>query len=112
MNNAIAFCGIACSECDAFLSTQTDDNEKREKTARMWSKMFKTSIKPGDINCDGCRAESGIQFSHCKVCEIRNCAIGKNHTSCGICDEYPCPKLDFIFGAEPNAKKRLDEIRG
>ncbi len=59
MEKMIAFCGIVCTECPAFLATQKDDDNKRKKVAEMWSKQFKSEIKPVDINCDGCLIENG-----------------------------------------------------
>ncbi len=54
MDKMIAFCGIVCTECPAFLATQKDDHNERMKVAELWSKEFKAEIKPEDINCDGC----------------------------------------------------------
>ncbi|MCK4571680.1 DUF3795 domain-containing protein, partial [candidate division WOR-3 bacterium] len=37
MDKMIAYCGIICTECPAFLATQKDDDEERKKVAEMWS---------------------------------------------------------------------------
>jgi hypothetical protein len=73
----IAFCGLGCHECGAFLATQENDSQKREKVAQGWSSLFKVEIKPEDINCDGCQSDGGRLFNYCKVCEIRKCGQGK-----------------------------------
>lgn len=104
----LAFCGIECSECGAFQATKDNDNVKRVEVAAMWSKQFNADIKPSDINCDGCQSENGVLFSHCLVCEIRNCAKTKKVENCGYCNEYPCNKLNMIFDFLPEAKIRLD----
>lgn len=53
MNKMIAFCGLTCTECLAFIATREDNDKKKEKVAKIWSKEFKCEIKPEDINCDG-----------------------------------------------------------
>ena len=111
METMIAFCGLACHECGALLATENNDNEQRAEVAKLWSKLFKTKIQPDDINCDGCLSEGGRLFSHCNVCEIRDCGMDKEVLNCGYCNEYPCEKLDFVFKAAPDARIRLDEIK-
>ena len=110
MEKMIAYCGLICSECGAFIATQKNDDEARRQVAEMWSKEFNAEIKPEDINCYGCLAEGGDLFGHCKVCEIRKCAKDKHMVNCGFCEDYPCETLDFILNNVPDAKKTLDEI--
>lgn len=108
----IAFCGLSCTDCPVFIATQSDDDNERIRVAELWSKkFFKTQIKPEEINCDGCKTESGRLFSHCKVCEIRKCGQEKNIDNCAYCNEYPCRKLSIVFDANPGAKSKLEEIR-
>jgi Protein of unknown function (DUF3795) len=110
MEEMIAYCGLACQECGAFLATRENDDQKREQVARQWSRMFKAEINPGDINCKGCLSREEPLFSHCKICEIRSCGLGRGVVHCGVCADYPCTKLDVIFKGVPAAKERLDEI--
>lgn len=35
MDKMIAFCGIVCSECPAFVATQKDDDAKRKEVAEL-----------------------------------------------------------------------------
>lgn len=111
MDKMIAFCGIVCTECPAFLATQKDDDNERRKVAELWSKEFKAEIKPEDINCDGCLSEDGKLFSHCKVCEIRKCGQERGVKNCAYCNDYACEKLSKFFDKAPEAKALLDEIR-
>ena len=110
MKEMIAFCGLNCYECGAFIAKQNNDDKKRAEVAREWSDLFKEEIKPEDINCDGCRSEGGEHFSYCNVCEIRKCGMEKEVVNCGYCIDYPCERLDFIFNAAPDTKRRLDDI--
>jgi len=111
MDEIMAYCGLACQECGAFLATMENDDQKRVLVAGQWSKLFKADIKPKDINCKGCLSEGEPLFSHCRVCEIRTCGREKGIPNCGYCADYPCRKLEFIFKNAPGTKERLDEIK-
>ncbi len=112
MDKIIAFCGLTCTECPAFIATQKDDDEERKKVAEMWSKEFNEEVKPEDINCDGCLTEEGGRvFNYCKTCEIRKCGQEKEVKNCAYCDDYACEKLTKFFDMAPEAKTALAEIR-
>lgn len=112
MDKMIAFCGLTCTECPAFIATQKDDDKEREKVAKVWSKEYKCDMKPEDINCDGCLTEEwGRVFNYCKVCEIRKCGQEKEVKNCAYCDDYVCEKLNDFFDMAPEAKTSLAEIR-
>jgi len=84
----------------------------RSEIAEQCNKLYGTSLKAGDINdCDGCRADSGKLFSGCLDCGIRKCAMGKNIENCAFCCDYVCDKLEKHFVLDPDARKRLGEIR-
>jgi hypothetical protein len=111
MKEMIAYCGITCTECPAFVATQKDDPDERTRVAEMWSKEFNVELKPEDINCDGCLADSSRLFSHCHVCEIRKCGQEKEVINCAYCDDYGCEKLTAFLDMVPEAKETLEEIR-
>ena len=71
----IAYCGLKCHECEAFLATLKNDNKKRKEIAELWSKEYNADLKPEDINCTGCLSEGEGLFSNCNICEIRKCAV-------------------------------------
>ena len=107
MENIIGYCGLICTECPAYLATLNNDNELRKKTAAKWSEMYKSDIKPENINCAGCTTK-GIKFHHCTECEMRLCGIGKGVSNCGWCADYPCLKIKEFLKWVPDAKKVLD----
>ncbi len=111
MKTMIAYCGLTCSECPAFLARLNDNNDLRVKTAKEWSKMFKADLKPEDINCVGCLEKEGPLFSHCSDCNIRACCIEKEVANCAHCGDYSCEKIEEFFKMAPEVKKKLDEIR-
>jgi hypothetical protein len=110
LKEIIAFCGLDCHKCGAFLATEENDDRRRVTVAQEWSRLFKMEIKPEDINWYGCQSNGERIFNYCKICEIRKCGKEKGLRNCGYCGEYPCHKLDFIFNNAPDAKKRLDKI--
>jgi hypothetical protein len=111
MEKMIAYCGIVCSECGAFIATKNDDDAKRKETAEQWAKQFHHDIKPEDINCDGCLSESGRLVGHCNICEIRKCGQERGVVNCAYCGDYACDKLEKFFQMAPMFRATLDEIR-
>ncbi|MFX0096811.1 MAG: DUF3795 domain-containing protein [Candidatus Hodarchaeota archaeon] len=108
----VAMCGLTCTECPGFIATQKNDYEAKKKLAEAWSSESEV-LKPEDINCDGCVVVGKRQISFCSTCDVRNCGIGKDLKNCAYCDEYPCEKLDRLWGflKTPGAKATLDEIK-
>ena len=103
----IAYCGIICSECDAFIATQNDDDAKRKEVAALWTKESNVNVKPEDINCDGCLATTDRLWGYCHTCEIRKCGQEKGVENCAYCDEYPCYKLEKFFQRSGDRLGRL-----
>ena len=111
MNKMVAYCGIVCSQCPGFLATQKDDDAARKKVAEAWSKQFNMPVKPEDVNCDGCAADGERIVGYANICKIRKCAREKQLENCAYCDEYACERLTKWFGAVPQARTTLEEIR-
>lgn len=105
----LAYCGLNCLECGAYIATEKNDDALRAKVAKEWSEMFKVNILPEAINCTGCKSD-GVQFAHCSQCEIRACAMQKNLDNCGLCDDFVCEKVAFVVNNVPDAQKALQEI--
>jgi len=110
MEKMIAYCGIVCTDCDAFVATQEDDDAKRRKLAESWSKEFGHEIKPEEINCDGCLDTAGRHIGYCGTCEVRKCGMEKEVENCAYCIDYKCEKLDKFHEQAPKAKGTLEEI--
>jgi hypothetical protein len=106
----IAYCGLNCSKCDAYLATQQDSDSKRDETAQKWSRLYRAEIKPEQINCDGCKSD-GQKFLHCNMCEIRRCSISKRVDNCAVCEDYICDTLSGFIKLAPEAGKALEKLR-
>ncbi len=109
MNKQIAYCGLNCEKCDAYIATKNDDQALREKSARLWSQLNNATILPEHINCDGCRME-GQKTVYCSpLCPIRQCATEKGVETCGQCMEMEtCEKLAPIHSHNNEAKRILN----
>ena len=112
MKSMIAYCGINCGECPAYIATQKNDDNERKKVAEMWAKQYNPNIKAEDINCDGCTSNGARQFSWCNECPIRKCGTEKAVGNCAYCPDYSCEKLAEFFKMAPNAKITLEKLRG
>ncbi len=111
MEQMIAYCGLDCFQCPAYIATQEDSDDKRGETAEMWSKMFKVEIPIDKINCDGCKSGGKRLFQHCLVCEIRACAQKKGLENCGYCEDFACDRVEFVLNAVPAARENLERSR-
>ncbi len=110
MENIIAYCGLDCSQCPAYIAKKENNNELRRKTAEEWSKQFNQTITPESVNCDGCTT-MGELIGYCHICEIRKCGMDKKVANCAFCADYICDKLTKWFKNVPEAQERLDKIR-
>lgn len=108
MKDMIAYCGLDCEKCDAYLATINDDQVLREKTAKLWSELNNAPIQPEHINCEGCRVD-GIKTVYCdNLCAIRQCALKKSMTTCGSCpDMVECQTVGMVISNNPAALKNL-----
>ena len=71
MRPNIAYCGLDCEQCDAYIATLHDDQALREKTAKLWAELNHAPILPEHIHCQGCRAD-GVKTVFCEqLCAVR-----------------------------------------
>ena len=109
--NMIAFCGLDCEKCEAFLATATNNDALREKVAKQWTEAYKVQILPEYINCTGCRS-SGVKIQYCEnMCAVRKCAMERGMETCAQCDDFPCTHLAPIFSHAPHAETTLRSLR-
>ena len=108
MNDLIAFCGLNCEKCDAYIATKNNDDALREKTAKLWSELNNVPILPEHINCDGCRMDGKKTVFCDKLCPIRQCAMQKGVDTCGDCSEMEhCSKIAMVHANNAEAKRNL-----
>jgi hypothetical protein len=107
----IAFCGLDCSVCGAYLATINEDDNKRAEVAAAWSIEYNTDLKAEEIYCEGCRPGGKVYFGYCSVCKIRKCGTSRGIQNCAYCDDYPCSLLADFLSKVPEAKSNLETIR-
>jgi hypothetical protein len=111
MNKMIAYCGLVCTDCPAYVATQANDRAALEQVAARWREEYNApDITVESVICDGC-LNGGHKCSHCADCEIRACGVERGVTNCAHCPEYACERLEGFFGFAPDARAVLDEIR-
>ena len=102
MEKMIAYCGLNCEKCDAYIATVNNDQALREKTAKFWSELNKVSILPEQINCEGCRSD-GVKTAFCEnICPIRKCAVKKEVEVCSKCSDFKnCETIQTFLSKNP-----------
>ena len=108
MDRMIAYCGLDCAKCKAYIATKNDDDDLRRKVAKEWSELNNVEITPEMINCDGCRMD-GRKTPFCEsMCPIRICSSGKGCDTCGDCSDMgDCSKLKMVVSTNSEALGRL-----
>ncbi|MBN1287276.1 MAG: DUF3795 domain-containing protein [Anaerolineae bacterium] len=107
----VAYCGLICTNCPAYVATQNDDMAALAQVAEQWSKEFGAVLTAQDCICDGCIGE-GRKIGHCSECGVRLCAVERGVTNCAHCTEYEgCETLDGFLKFVPDARAILEQIR-
>ena len=101
MRPNIAYCGLDCEQCDAYIATLHDDQALREKTARLWAALNHAPILPEHIHCQGCRAD-GVKTVFCEqLCAVRRCARQNGGKAAGSVSK----KTSFVVAGEAAGSK-------
>jgi hypothetical protein len=121
MDKIIAYCGLVCTACPAYIATQADDQVALERVAADWSDVLELpGITPDSVACDGCLARDGRLWIQCAGCEIRACGMARGVTNCAYCPDYVCARLAALFdhiesvelsGGRQDARAILDKTR-
>jgi hypothetical protein len=112
MAELIAFCGLDCSECEAYRATQAQDLAWKERVVLQWKTDYGAGdIGVKDVTCDGCTATTGQWGAHCYECEIRLCGLERGVANCAACPDYACAKLEGFLAAVPPARANLERLR-
>lgn len=106
----IAYCGLACSDCPAYIATQANDQAALEAVAAEWRVAYNApGITVASVICDGCLSGPN-KCNHCGECAIRACGVEHGVANCAHCADYPCEQLEGFFSMVPDARVTLDRI--
>ncbi len=112
MAKILAFCGLDCSECEAYIATQKDDRAGLEAVAKDWSRRYGGQSMGAEVCiCDGCSTGQRTSTAHAATCGIRVCASKRGVASCAHCPDYGCETLQQFFAFAPVLKDKLEAIR-
>jgi hypothetical protein len=111
MDKLIAACGLNCAECEAFIATQENDDEKLAAVAKKWSEQYGSEIEASQCICDGCRAGGRLSTTHAATCELRVCAEKQGVPTCAHCEKYGCETLTNFVKFAPVIGEKLEAIR-
>lgn len=108
----IAYCGLVCTDCSAYMATQANDPAAVRRVRDQWRSEYNSpNMTDDDVTCDGCLVE-GLKCGHCAECDIRACGRERGVANCAHCADYAaCDKLERFFGFVPDAKATLDQVR-
>jgi len=107
----IGYCGLICTDCEAFKATRAEDLEALERMAKEATEQMGVEMTMADAMCDGCQAKTGRRIGYCHECAIRLCAIQRHIENCAHCDEYACEKIEGFSKAGSPQRATLDGIR-
>ena len=93
------YCCIECSKCQAYVATQSNDDQLRAKVAEQWK------MKAEQINCDGCKSDKPL-FN----CEVKECAVKKGLPTCAHCADFPACDKEFWARSEA-LRTRVRQMR-
>ena len=112
MNKIIAYCGLVCSDCEAYIATQANDLAALGRMAARAREEFDMPDATAEsAMCDGCLGSEGRKIGYCAQCAVRACAVEQGVVNCAHCADYACEKLEGFFGHAPHAQSTLEEIR-
>jgi hypothetical protein len=112
MNPLIAFCGLDCAQCEAYIATQANDKAAQQRLLVKWREEYNApDMTLAAVTCDDCTS-TGRLGGYCSACPVRACSVSRQMTNCAYCPDYAsCEKLAHFFNLAPHAKANLDEIR-
>ena len=112
MAKLLAYCGLDCGACEAYIATQKNDRAALEAVAEQWTKQYGAKTIGADMCvCDGCSSGKRAASAHAATCGIRLCASGRGVATCAHCPDYGCETLKGFFAFAPVLKEKLEAIR-
>jgi len=111
MKKMVTYCGLVCTDCEAYKATQNNDDKLRKEVAEKWSKEYHHEFRPEDIICDGCLPDTVKVIGHLDICPIRKCGMTKGVKNCGWCPDYSCNNTEEFFKMVPDCRKTLDAVK-
>ncbi len=106
----VAKCGLVCTECEAYIATQTNDIDALTVMAEKASQQFGMQLTWEDNICNGCLSDLK-QVAYCQECGVRRCATVRGYENCAYCPDFGCEIAAGFWEHAPKAKSKLEAIR-
>lgn len=105
--NTIGKCGDNCECCPRYLATQTGDISELERIKKLWVRLgLRDPTFPAErMICHGCATEN-----RCAYAELMECVNSKELDNCGLCDDYPCDRIELAFAKSDSLKKHAETV--
>jgi len=108
----LAYCGLDCGECEAYLATQNNDRDGLEKIAKKWTEEYGAKDCTAEkCICDGCPSGKRLSTAHAITCSVRLCAASRKVQTCAHCEDYKCEMLSQFIQFAPALGEKLEKIR-
>ncbi|MBN1661510.1 MAG: DUF3795 domain-containing protein [Anaerolineae bacterium] len=112
MEPMIAYCGLVCTDCPAYVATQANDWDALDRLAVYAREHYgQPDATAESTMCDSCKSDSSRLCGYCAVCDVRACAMALNLANCAHCADYACDKLERFWSMAAEARTTLDAIR-
>ncbi len=112
MDPIIAYCGLSCTDCEAYQATQSGDPAALQRVVEHWKAEYGLAdLSVQGVKCDGCTGAGDRRCGHWYDCDIRACGAERGVANCAACSDYACEKLERFFEFVPDNRVRLDAIR-
>ena len=81
-NRIIAYCGLDCAECPAYIATRAGDEARLAETATEWS-SDDYPVSAAEVPCDGCVQQGGAPLQ--VVPRLRDPGVLYREGLCELC---------------------------
>lgn len=112
MTRILAYCGIVCSACPAYLATRSRDPAALARAAEVFRREYGIAGATAEnVRCAGCPSDDGPRAGQMPGCPILACARGRSLPHCAACSEYVCGTLARFLRSHPDERATLDALR-
>ena len=112
MEKMIAYCGIDCAGCEAYIATQANDHQVKLALLEKWRAAYNSpEMTISAVTCDGCTSQ-GRLGGYTQECPVYACGRERGVANCAHCDDFSaCETLLGFVGNVPEALDNLKAIR-
>ncbi len=105
--NLIGICGDHCEFCPRYIATKSGKRVDLERVKELWIRLgfIDNDFSVEDMDCQGCLPKNG-----CAYTELCECVRAKSIENCGLCDDYPCKRINMVFDQSEKLRSRANQV--